>query len=100
MEMMSSRGIRSNGRRATLILCIAVGLAVHVGAQAPPELIIRNDLVVPADARLETDVRIRIGTIAEIGRNLAQAAGVRQIDARGMHIFAGGVDPDSQLTAE
>src|SRR2546422_1301303 len=100
MEMMSSRGIRSNGRRATLILCVAVGLAVHVGAQAPPELIIRNGLVVTADARLETDVRIRNGTIAELGRNLASAAGAREIDARGMLVLPGGVDPHSHLTAE
>ena len=100
MEMMSSRGMRSNGRRATLILCVAVGLAVHVGAQAPPELIIRNGLVVTADARLETDVRIRNGTIAELGRNLPPAAGSREIDARGMLVLPGGVDPHSHLTAE
>src|SRR5438094_8071930 len=100
MEMMSSRGIRSNGRRETLILCVALGLAVHVGAQAPPELIIRNGLVVTADARLETDVRIRNGTIAEIGRNLAPVAGAREIDARGVLVLPGGVDPHSHLTAE
>ena len=100
MEMMSSRGIRSNGRRETLILCVALALAVHVAAQAPPELIIRNGLVVTADARLETDVRIRNGTIAEIGRNLAPVAGAREIDARGMLVLPGGVDPHSHLTAE
>src|SRR5437899_12301838 len=98
--MMSSREIRSNGRRATLILCVAVGLAVHVGAQAPPELIIRNGLVVTVDARFETDVRIRNGTTAESGRNLAPAAGARELDARGMLVLPGGVDPHSHLTAE
>jgi len=73
--------------RATLILGVAVGLAVHLAAQSPPELIIRNGLVVTAEARSETDVRIRNGTIAEIGRNLARAAGAREIDARGMLVF-------------
>src|SRR5881392_1330418 len=86
--------------RATLILCVALALAVHVAAQAPPELIIRNGLVVRADARLETDVRIRNGTIAEIGRNLASAAGAREIDARGMLVLPGGVDPHSHLVGE
>src|SRR5947207_15394686 len=86
--------------RETLILSVAVALAVHVGAQAPPELIIRNGLVVTADARLETDVRIRNGTIAEIGRNLAPAAGAREIDARGMLVLPGGVDPHSHLAGE
>src|SRR5436309_9789321 len=86
--------------RATLILGVAVGLAVHVGAQSRPELCIRNGLVVTADARSETDVRIRNGTIAEIGRNLAPAAGAREIDARGMLVLPGGVDPHSHLSAE
>src|SRR5262249_32510080 len=92
MKMMSWKG--------TLILCAAVGLSVHVGAQAPSELVIRNGLVVTADARLETDVRIRNGTIAEIGRNLAPAAGAREIDARGMLVLPGGVDPHSHLVGE
>src|SRR5207247_9046564 len=100
MKIISTSEMRSNARRATLILCVAVGLAVHVGAQAPSELIIRNGLVVTADARLETDVRIRNGTIAEIGRNLAPAAGAREIDARGMLVLPGGVDPHSHLSAE
>src|SRR5947199_6640551 len=100
MKIISTSEMRSNARRATLILCVAVGLAVHVGAQAPSELIIRNGLVVTADARLETDVRIRNGTIAEIGRNLAPAAGAREIDARGMLVLPGGVDPHSHLAGE
>ena len=81
MEIVTARW--ANIRRM-LILCVAVGLVVHVAAQSPPELIIRNGLVVTADARSEADVRIRNGTIAEIGRNLAPAAGAREIDARGM----------------
>ena len=97
---ISWKEVWSNDRRATLILCVAVGLAVQVGAQSPPELIIRNGLVVTADARSETDVRIRNGTIAEIGRNLAPAAGAREIDARGMLVLPGGVDPHSHLSAE
>ncbi|PYS05810.1 MAG: hypothetical protein DMG12_06180 [Acidobacteria bacterium] len=96
----TSRRMRSNGRRATLILFVAVGLALHVAAQSPPELIIRNGLVVTADARAEADVRIRNGTIAEIGRNQAPAVGAREIDARGMLVLPGGVDPHSHLTAE
>src|SRR2546427_12164390 len=99
MEIMT-RGMRSNCRRATLILGVAVALAVHLAAQSPPELIIRNGLVVTADARSQTDVRIRNGTIAEIGRNLSPGAGAREIDARGMLVLPGGVDPHSHLTAE
>src|SRR3989475_2845916 len=99
MEIMT-RGMRSNCRRATLILGVAVALAVHLAAQSPQELIIRNGLAGPADARSQTDVRIRNGTIAEIGRNLAPAEGAREIDARGMLVLPGGVDPHSHLSAE
>jgi dihydropyrimidinase len=97
MEIVTARG--ANIRR-TLLLCVAIGLVVHVAAQSPPELIIRNGLVVTADARFEADVRIRNGTIAEIGRNLAPAAGARDIDARGMLVLPGGVDPHSHLFGE
>src|SRR5207249_10505119 len=86
--------------RATLILGVAVGLAVHLAEQSPPELIIRNGLVVTADARSQTDVRIRNGTIAEIGRNLAPAAGARETDARGMLVLPGGDDTRRHLSAE
>ena len=97
MEIVTARG--ANIRR-TLLLCVAIGLVVHVAAQSSPELIIRNGLVVTADARFEADVRIRNGTIAEIGRNLAPAAGARDIDARGMLVLPGGVDPHSHLFGE
>src|SRR5262249_41249801 len=64
------------------------------------ELIVRNGLIVTVDGRWEADLRIRNGTVAEIGRNLAAGAGAREIDARGMLVLPGGVDPHSHLTAE
>lgn len=64
-----------------------------VTAQAPPELIIRNGLIVNATGRTEADVRIRNGTIAEIGPRLTAPAGARVIDAKGMLVLPGGVDP-------
>ena len=86
-ETMTSRGIRSNGRTATLVLCVAGGWLCMCPHNHHQNFIIRNGLVVTAEARSETDVRIRNGTIAEIGRNLARAAGAREIDARGMLVF-------------
>ena len=99
MKIMTWRGSRRNGRTRILILCVAV-FVVPAAAQSPQELIIRNGLVVTADARSEADVRIRNGVIAEIGRSLSPAAGAREIDARGMLLLPGGVDPHSHLTAE
>jgi len=62
-------------------------------AQTPPELIIRKATIVNADGRTEGDIRIRGEKIAEIGRNLAPAAGAREIDATGLIVLPGGVDP-------
>src|ERR1051325_481219 len=100
MEIAASRRTPASVRIAALILCVAFGFGLRVAAQSPPELIIRNGLVVTEDSRSETDVRIRNGVIAEIGPKLASAAGAREIDARGMLVLPGGVDPHSHLTAE
>jgi dihydroorotase-like cyclic amidohydrolase len=42
-------------------------------------------------------LRIRNGTIAEIGPNLTAAAGARVIEAKGMLVLPGGIDPHVHL---
>jgi dihydropyrimidinase len=80
---------------------IFVGLTlasvVSAAAQQPSELIVRNGVVVTAAGRAGNDLRIRNGTIAEIGPKLAAATGAREIDARGMLVLPGGVDPHVHL---
>jgi dihydropyrimidinase len=79
-------------------LAAVSGLVATLGAQQPPELVVRNGLVVTAAGRTEGDLRIRNGAIAEIGRNLTAATGARVIDAKGMLVLPGGVDPHVHLT--
>jgi dihydropyrimidinase len=69
-----------------------------MAAQQPTELIIRNGLLVTAVGRTDSDLRIRNGVIAEIGRNLTAAAGAQVIDAKGMLVLPGGIDPHVHLT--
>jgi dihydropyrimidinase len=88
------------GRTAPAILVLALALIVNIGAQEPAELIVRNGLIVTVDARSEADLRIRNGTIVEIGPRLAGAPGARQLDARGMLVLPGGVDPHTHLSAD
>jgi dihydropyrimidinase len=82
----------------------AIGLAgslllvASTTAQPPPELIVRNGLIVTAIGRTDGDLRIRNGTIAEIGRDLTSAAGARVIDAKGLLVLPGGIDPHVHLT--
>jgi len=80
--------------------CCASVLLTNSQAQQPTELIVRNGLIVTAEGRLEGDLRIRGETIAEIGRNLTATAGTREIDARGMLVVPGGVDPHTHLVPE
>ena len=89
-------------KRATFLAlgCLAAALVARPAAQSAAELIVRNGLIVTVDGRWESDLRIRNGTVAEIGRNLTAGAGAREIDARGKLVLPGGVDPHSHLTAE
>jgi dihydropyrimidinase len=60
-------------------------------------LLIRNGSVITAEERLEVDVRVRGGSIAELGPGL-EPAGERVIDAGGLLVLPGGIDPHAHLT--
>lgn len=61
------------------------------------EIVIRNGRVVNADGVAEADVRIIGERIAEIGRALTPGPGARVIEARGLLLMPGGVDPHTHL---
>jgi hypothetical protein len=56
------------GLGQSIFLAVLIALVPDATAQQPVELIIRNGLIVTAVGRTEGDLRIRDGTIAEIGR--------------------------------
>jgi dihydropyrimidinase len=85
------------------LLCWAglmLALLSTSGAQQSSELIIRNGIIVTEAGRAVADLRIRGETIAEVGPNLVAAAGARQIDARGMIVVPGAIDPHTHLLPE
>ncbi|MYC98367.1 MAG: hypothetical protein F4X13_03770, partial [Gammaproteobacteria bacterium] len=86
-------------RMALLTLLSANLLAA--GAFAPPlaaqEILISGGTVVTSEGRFTADVRVRDGTIVEIGTGLAAGAGARTIDATGLLVMPGGVDPHVHL---
>ena len=92
-------GLRRTNMKSIGVFLAAVVLAIFVvwsgfgNAQAAPELIIRRASIVNADGRTEGDIRIRGEKIAEIGRNLAAGSGARGIDAAGLIVLPGGIDP-------
>jgi len=69
-------------------------------AQPDAELMIRNGLIVTAEGRREADIRVRGEQIVEIGQSLAVTAGSKEVDARGMLVLPGGVDPHTHLVPE
>ncbi|MEP7381303.1 MAG: amidohydrolase family protein [Gemmatimonadota bacterium] len=88
---------------ATIAAPHTIGAAVApAGRRAPGdrranELLIRGGRVVNADGVADADVRIVGATIAEVGRRLAPGDGARVIEARGMLVLPGGIDPHTHL---
>jgi dihydropyrimidinase len=64
------------------------------------DVIVRGGTIVTADGRSEADVGIRDGRVQAIGPHLPGGAGAREIDARGMLVLPGGVDPHVHLHIE
>ncbi len=101
--MVMWNGVRAGRSWKWSLVCItgiAFALAVPAAAQQPQAIIVRNGLIVTAEGRMEADVRIRGEQVAEIGRDLASATGVREIDARGMLLLPGAVDTHTHLNPE
>jgi dihydropyrimidinase len=63
------------------------------------DLVIRNGLMVTAERQFEADIRIRGEEIVEIGHELPRREGdERELDAQGLLILPGGIDPHVHLT--
>ena len=71
------------------------------GAFAPDlaaqEILISGGTVVTSEGRFAADVRVRDGTIVEIGTGLAAGADARVVNASGLLVMPGGVDPHVHL---
>ena len=68
-------------------------------AESLQDLIIRNGLMVTAERQFEGDIRIRGEEIVEIGHDLPRREGdERELDAQGLLILPGGIDPHVHLT--
>ena len=76
----------------------AITAAVAVTAQSEREIIIRSGEVFTDGALRTADIRIVGTTIAEIGAGLAaRDADTEEIDANGLQVLPGGIDPHVHL---
>ena len=62
-------------------------------------MLIRNGLIVTAERRFEADIRIRGQKIVEVGPHLPRSDDGPEVEARGLLVLPGGIDPHVHLTA-
>ena len=79
------------------VFVIGIAAPTPVVSQPTTELLIRNGVIVNADGTARADLRIENETIAEIGPNLSAGPGARVIDATGLLLIPGGIDPHTHL---
>ena len=81
-------------RKIILFITAILLLSLPVFAQQKPEILIKNaTILTAAKGTLEnTDLLIRDGKIARIGKNLTAAAGATIIDATGRFVSPGIID--------
>jgi len=86
-------------RAYLLTCCLLLGLSTMAHAQRKGDLFIRNGTVLTVtNGTLEnTDILIRNGKIAAIGRNLKVPEGVEVIDATGLYVMPGIIDAHSHI---
>ncbi|WP_310790080.1 amidohydrolase family protein [Candidatus Palauibacter polyketidifaciens] len=84
-------------RRHCVFLAALAATSPLEAVTATQEILIRGGTVVTSERRFDADVRVRDGTIVEIGTGLAAGAGARVIDATGLRVMPGGVDPHVHL---
>ena len=84
-------------RDFAVVLSTTFLLPAAGASQQQPELLVRDGTVVTSEGQIDADVRVRDGVIVEIGRDLTPSAGARVIDAGGLLVMPGGIDPHVHL---
>ena len=89
--------MRSRLLLSVVLSAVLGGSSGGLTAQPGATLIVRDGLIVTADGRQEADILVRDGVIAEIGVGLEAVPGARELDANGLLIVPGGIDPHVHL---
>lgn len=80
----------------TLLAVLAVVILVPAAVSAQ-DLLIHGGTVVNAEGSFAADVLVRDGVVVALGRDLTAADDVRRIDATGLLVMPGGIDPHVHL---
>ena len=89
--------VPSPGMALPALLAALLAAGAFAPDLAAQEILISGGTVVTSEGRFDADLRVRDGTIVEIGTGLAAGDGARAIDATGLLVMPGGVDPHVHL---
>jgi imidazolonepropionase-like amidohydrolase len=107
--MATMRIALENSMKISFLAACALAVASAAGAQqaapankgAAPTLIKNATILTVTKGRLEnTDLLLRNGKIAQIGKNLAAPPGAQVIDATGKYVMPGIIDPHSHSMSD
>ena len=76
---------------------LALAATSRAAAQGPSEILLRGGEIVTVDGRRSADVRVVGETVAEIGPGLEAGPDAEVIDASGLLVLPGGIDPHVHL---
>lgn len=76
---------------------LALAASLAVPPAAAQDLLVHGGTVVTSEGSYPADVLVRGGMIVRIGRSLEAPAGVRRVDAAGLLVLPGGIDPHVHL---
>jgi imidazolonepropionase-like amidohydrolase len=99
MEDKNSRATISRRRMMKMAALAATSGASMFASQnsGGGSLLIRRGHLATANKRWDADIRIRDGKVVEIDRNLQRKDEERVIDALGLQVLPGGIDPHAHL---
>lgn len=81
----------------SLTTCLALLLLLQPVNLSAQDLLVHGGTVVTSEGSFEADVLVQAGVITAVGQDLAAEQGVRHIDASGLLVMPGGVDPHVHL---
>lgn len=81
----------------SLAACLALLLLLQPVNLSAQDLLVHGGTVVTSEGSFEADVLVQAGVITAVGQDLSAEQGVRRIDAAGLLVMPGGVDPHVHL---
>lgn len=81
----------------SLTPCLLLLLLLQPVNLSAQDLLVHGGTVVTSEGSFEADVLVQAGVITAVGQDLSAEQGVRRIDASGLLVMPGGVDPHVHL---